>query len=298
MKIHAIRTGTVQIKTAHVRALREDRADRLRDVLDDPESVDPLPILCWAIEHPEGVIVIDTGETHRANEPGYLPEGHPFFGACERRWLEPDDEVGPQLRRLGLDPGDVRTVVMTHMHGDHAGGLAHFPQAEFVLSTREAEMALSASGPQIGYLNHHYPTWFAPRAVDFDGGRWESFDRSVPITAAADVRLLPTPGHTVGHVSVAVEEPDHVLLIAGDASYTVSALLEGFIDGVAQDAALERDSHRRLRELAERRAMVYLPSHDPDSPRRLAAREALGMPQPTVIPERPQSSPRASDRGG
>jgi len=51
MKIHAIQTGRVQIKAAHVRARRDDRADRLRDVLDDLEWVDPLPILCWAIEH-------------------------------------------------------------------------------------------------------------------------------------------------------------------------------------------------------------------------------------------------------
>ncbi len=94
MKIHAIQTGRVQIKAAHVRARREDRADRLRDVLDDLEWVDPLPILCWVIERSEGVIVVDTGETHLANEPGYLSEGHPFFGTCERRWLAPDDEIG------------------------------------------------------------------------------------------------------------------------------------------------------------------------------------------------------------
>ncbi|HME03402.1 MAG TPA: N-acyl homoserine lactonase family protein [Solirubrobacteraceae bacterium] len=298
MKIHAIQTGRVQIKAAHVRARREERADRLRDVLDDPEWVDPLPILCWAIEHSEGVIVVDTGETHLANEPGYLPEGHPFFGTCERRWLAPDDEIGPQLRLLGIDPGDVRTVVMTHMHGDHAGGLAHFPQAEFILSTREAEMALSPRGPQMGYLNYHYPTWFAPRAVGLDKGTWESFDTSVPITEAADVRLVPTPGHTIGHVSVAVEEPDHVVLIAGDASYTVPALLEGLIDGVAQDAALERDSHRRLRELAERRPVIYLPSHDPDAPRRLGEREPLNTHVPTAIPVTYQSSPAASEGAG
>jgi glyoxylase-like metal-dependent hydrolase (beta-lactamase superfamily II) len=49
--------------------------------------------------------------------------------ALTRSWregVEPDQEIGPQLERLGIAPGDVRWVVMTHLHTDHAGGLGHF----------------------------------------------------------------------------------------------------------------------------------------------------------------------------
>ena len=67
--------------------------------------------------------MIDAGKSAHANDPGYQPWWHPFMQTCERRWVAPEKELGAQLRSLGHDPGDVRWVVMTHMHGDHAGGL-------------------------------------------------------------------------------------------------------------------------------------------------------------------------------
>ena len=82
-----------------------------------------LPILCWAIEHPDGLVVVDTGESSAATPPWW----DVFGRTCVRFAVAPEDEAGPRMRALGLDPGAARWVVMTHMHGDHAGGLEHFP---------------------------------------------------------------------------------------------------------------------------------------------------------------------------
>ena len=60
--------------------------------------------------------------------------------------MEPDDEIGPQLRARGFDPGDVRWVVLTHLHTDHAGGLAHFPNSEIVITREEFEYAKGRRG--------------------------------------------------------------------------------------------------------------------------------------------------------
>ncbi len=208
MRITAIQTGEVQIKSRQAEPRFGPRPARIVDVLADRSWTPRLPILCFAIEHPDGLVVVDTGESARANDPGYQPVWHLFARTSERRWVAPEEEVGPQLRALGLDPGAARWVVMTHMHGDHAGGLGPFLGSEIVMSAREAKAAFARDGVLNGYLKSHYPDWLDPRGVEFDRDPWEGFDASVPLTDDGAVRLLPTPGHTLGHLSVAVDQGD------------------------------------------------------------------------------------------
>ncbi len=272
VQISAIQTGEVQIKTRHVRPRFGARPARILDVLADRSWSPRLPIFCFAIAHPDGLIVVDTGETSHANDPGYQPSWHLFARTSERRWVAADEEVGPQLRAVGLDADAVRWLVMTHMHGDHAGGLSYFEHAEVVMSAREAAMAFARTGPANGYFNNHYPSWLAPRKLSFDGDPWEGFEASAPLTDDGVVRLVPTPGHTQGHLSVVVEQPDHLVVLTGDACYSERALLDGTLDGVAQDTGAHRRSTALLRRLCRSRRVVIVPSHDPDGPRRLADR--------------------------
>lgn len=100
-----------------------------------------MPIRAWAVEHPEGVIVVDTGETARMADPGYAACDAAtgwFYRRHLRVAVRPQDEIGPRLGLLDLDPGTVRTVAMTHLHSDHMGGMGWFPNARFAVSARDA----------------------------------------------------------------------------------------------------------------------------------------------------------------
>src|SRR5439155_5251275 len=121
MRIHAIQTGTVAIKTRQLSG-RGRGALRPYITLLDPTWTEPLPIYAWVIEHPEGLIVVDSGETARVNEKGYFPGWNLYFRRNVREWIELEEEIGPRMRALDLSLGDVRTVIMTHLHTDHAGG--------------------------------------------------------------------------------------------------------------------------------------------------------------------------------
>ncbi|MCG6958123.1 MAG: N-acyl homoserine lactonase family protein [Gemmatimonadetes bacterium] len=275
MKIHAIKTGTVQV---HERQRTGTGRGPLRfaNTLFDSNWSEPLPILAWVVEHPEGILVVDTGETARAGESGYFPAWHPYFRWGLREQVHRQEEIGPQLERLGIRSRDVRWVVMTHLHTDHAGGLSHFPDSEILVSAREHQDAQGFVGKARGYLPNRWPVWFAPTRVEFRPEPFGPFVESHVLTSAGDVHLVPTPGHTRGHLSVALDLGDQVVFFAGDTSYTEANLHGGIVDGVSSlgggvDAAAR--SLQRIRDLASMRDVVYLPSHDPESASRLA--EAL-----------------------
>jgi glyoxylase-like metal-dependent hydrolase (beta-lactamase superfamily II) len=268
MRVHAIQTGTVAIKQRQRRG-KGAGIVRLINTMLDREWTEPLPIYAWVIEHPEGLIVVDTGETSRTSEPGYFPAWHPYHRLCVRLDVAAEQEIGPQMCALGLSPDDVRWVVMTHLHTDHAGGLHHFPKAEILVSRKEFAAASGLAGQRRGYLPHRWPTWFAPRLLDLPAAPFGPFPQSLALTGSGDILLVPTEGHTVGHLSVIVMQPEVNLFLAGDVSYTQQLMLDQAVDGVAPKEQLARESLRRIARFVEEQPTIFLPSHDPETVQRL-----------------------------
>lgn len=276
VRVHCIQTGTVAIKTRQRRGQGQGTRRLLNTVL-DREWTQPLPIYAWAIEHPEGIIVVDAGETARVAEPGYFPRWHLYFRVGVKEWVEPKEEIGPQLEALGIAPTDVRWLVLTHLHTDHAGGLHHFPNSEVLVSRKEFDNAKGSRGKVRGFLPHRWPSWFSPRLIDFRPEPFGPFPESLALTEAGDVHLVPTGGHTPGHLSVVLEEEEGSIFFAGDASYTEELMLEGAVDGVSPDEEAARQTLERVRAYAQTGPTIYLPSHDPGSAERLATRRAVNV---------------------
>jgi N-acyl homoserine lactone hydrolase len=274
MKIHAIQTGTVAIKTRQIEGVGHGLSRRAKMFL-DREWAEALPIYAFAIEHSEGVIVVDTGETARTSDNAYFPRWHPFFRNGLREWVAPEEEIGPQLQRLGLAVSDVRRVVLTHLHTDHAGGLHHFPHNEILVSQGDVEDAAGVLGRLRGYPNRRFPRWFDPTIVRLSSTAYGPFPRSLPLTDAGDVHIVPLPGHTPGQIGVIVEDGDHLVLLAGDSSYTEDLMLRGVVDGPSPDDATARRTHARIRELGAHTPTVYLVAHDPQAADRLAERRTM-----------------------
>jgi N-acyl homoserine lactone hydrolase len=268
VEIQPLRLGTVEVRRRQVAG--EGRGLRRRlNTLKDTEWTDPLPINAWLIRHPEGIVVVDTGESAEAAKPGYYPSWHPYYRRGLRMHVEPDDEIGHRLQALGVATEDVRWVVLTHLHTDHAGGIGRFRHAEVVLSRREYSTARGLVGKIRGYLPQRLPEWLSPRMVSFDDEPVGPFRSSLALTESGDILLVPTPGHTLGHMSVIVRDgPDRVLFLAGDASYTQELMLQGVVDGVAMNVEEAAATLGRIRRYVRDVPTVYLPSHDPGSVQR------------------------------
>jgi glyoxylase-like metal-dependent hydrolase (beta-lactamase superfamily II) len=227
--------------------------------------------MVWVIEHPEGVIVIDTGETVAALQPEYFACDPVYNFLMQRaKFLKLDvtseQEIGPQLAARGIAVTDVRWVVMTHLHLDHADGLATFPHAEIVIARAEYE---NQQRRPIGALTCRWPTWFQPRLIEYGAAGVGPFATSFALTRAGDVQLVPTPGHSYGHQSLILNYDGVSYFFAGDASFDQQQMLAGTTAGICYDVSAARHSLERIRQYTQQTPTVYLPSHDVQSAHRL-----------------------------
>ena len=103
------------------------------------------------------------------------------------------------------------------------------------------------------------------------------------MTSDGSVVIVPTPGHTPGHVSVIVDDGEVSLFLAGDTSYTQDALLKKQADGVSPSESQALATLETILRYAEGRRMVYLPTHDPESVKRLGRRDLLVVRGSTIV---------------
>ena len=273
VRVHALCTGTVAIKTAFRTKKAPGELAKLA-ILFDKHYTEYLPIWVWVIEHPEGLMVIDTGETAAITDrEKYLSKENAFMRFQARHVakfkVSEKEALSYQFDRVGLKLGDVRLVALTHLHLDHTDGLKFFPKTEIIVGDYEFNHP-------VGNMPTTYPHWFNPNKVQYKANRIEVFDRAYSITASEDLMYVPTPGHTHGHSSVIFKTDDMDIIFAGDTSYQQQQVINGELAGVNADFRKSKETYRNLLAYASNRKTLYLPSHDENAGIRLRDRIFLG----------------------
>ena len=264
MRVHALEIGTALVRERQIAGSGTPR--RLRTLLTRTPWVE-IPVRAWLIEHLDGPILVDTGQTARFNEPGYLPPENLHVRRNLRWRVTREQEVDARLAAHGLQAADLRYTVLTHLHLDHDGGLEHVKDTEIVVNEPEYRTARGLAGRLRGYLPHRWPEGFAPRTITLPDEPYGPFPRSLEL--ARGIVLVGTPGHTPGHMSVVVEGSPR-LLLAGDAAYSEQTLARGVPDGIATSTREAQATMQRIRTFLAERDTIFLPTHDPGSPARLA----------------------------
>lgn len=271
-----LETGKVQIRPS-MRSQTADRSVLLRRIvsLSDRRWTEPLPVTAILIHHPEGPILFDTGQSPKCNQPGYYPPWMPLPRLLARFSITLDQGIGARLRAHGIDPKDLKAVILSHLHHDHAGGLNDIPaDVPVFVSKPHWEVFKHRLHATIeGCLPQHWPTNFSPRFLEPEEHPVGPWARSYPITKDGRVVAVDTPGHVPGHVSVIVFGDEATYFLTGDATYGLDLLDGEAVDGINDDPQEALRSVRKIREFAREAEVVVLAAHDPGIEECLAKRK-------------------------
>ncbi|HLX67782.1 MAG TPA: N-acyl homoserine lactonase family protein [Puia sp.] len=268
--LHLFSTGQGKDKCRFMQARFLNSLSLVDSVL-DRRFTDWLPIWVMVIQHPEGIFVIDTGERAEVSDPAWFKTAGSLSG-----WLvgsqfkfsvTRDEEIDRQLTTIGLSPGEITAVILTHLHFDHTDGLYHFPAAQVRVARPEWERPFGA-------LPKLYPSWFKPTLLDLDQSIGP-FQKAAWLTSSQDLALVHTPGHTYGHCSILLRADTHHVLFAGDICYTQRQLLDNRFAANAASYRLGRQTYAAVKTYARGNRLVFLPSHDPDAGNRLRDLQVL-----------------------
>ncbi len=269
MKAYALHLGDTRVPFGQFYGGGSSARD-IVDVLRDRTHNIVVPVYAYLVDHPRhGPIMIDTGlnwqQAHAHRDYYAGPILRLAFDEDEYL-MTPEQRLGDQLARFGMSTEDVGTVVLTHLHEDHLGGVRQLLGARFLVSradwmSRNLGIWAFRRTPSLKHVLTD------PDLVDFTSGPVGPFPASQDVFGDGSVILLPTPGHSVGHTSVLVDDGSGWrLLCVGDTLYTIRHLADGQIRPImlgrrGRDRQLA--SIARIRELA--RAMpelVIAPGHD------------------------------------
>jgi len=188
------------------------------------------------LEHPRhGVMLFDTGYSARFFEATRRFPSR-IYALTTPVSIRPEDTAAHQLRERGIAPGDVRSVVLSHFHADHAGAVADFPRAQYVYQ-RPAYDAVRGRGAlatlRAGFLPGLMPDDFEQRSRPLDADQARTGLCVDPDRAGWDlcgdgsVVLVDLPGHARGHSGLFVRASDgHTYFLVADACWTSRNYLE------------------------------------------------------------------------
>jgi len=171
-------------------------------------------ITCILVETNDGLVLLDTGlGTNDYLHPGRLMR---FFTGAMRSPRDVNETAVYQIQRLGYHPSDVRHIIMTHLHLDHAGGLPDFPHAKVHIYQPEHQHIYNnrLSWEYVPAHWVHEPDWVVHQ---LSGESWYDFDAIQLESFTPEIWMVPLTGHTVGHSGVAIRTESGWVLHGGDA---------------------------------------------------------------------------------
>src|SRR5262245_1686218 len=226
-----------------------------RRALPDERNRITLALRCLLVEHDDGLVLIDTGLGNKENEKFRDIYGVDNAGQGGRTKLE------DALREVGYAPDEVKWVINTHLHFDHAGGDTYadgggkvslaFPKARYVVQRGELDFARNTNERTAGsYLPHN-----------FQGVPFQLIDGETEILPG--IRGIPTPGHVPYHQSVLITSAGEHACFLADLVPTSAHLPLPWIMGYDVQPLVTLETRRRLYQRAEAEEWLLVFEHDP-----------------------------------
>jgi len=210
------------------------------------------PTPAFVVLHPQGNVLFDTGP-----HPGVFQDAFARWGGLAKAFEPLGDErsgILAQLEAINLKPEDVRYVVNSHLHFDHAGGNQFFPKSTFLVSRKEMEWAKKPENEGKGYFRADWDHPLAYREIE------GPFD----LYGDGSLVIIPLPGHTPGHQGLLVRlKKDGAMILSGDSVPCEENYLASKIPRNHLDEEQARKTIHRLHDLIGKEKALLIHGHDP-----------------------------------
>ena len=217
-----------------------------------------LGMRCLLIEHPSGLILIDTGAGNKEDDKFKNIYGLENEGGDGRTMLEDG------LREVGVEPKEITLVINTHLHFDHAGGNTFigesgkvqltFPNATYIVRRGEYDYAMNTNErTAASYFERNFMPVEAAE-------KFELVAREKTIVKG--IRVIPTPGHTPFHQSVLIESGGERAFYLGDLVPTHAHLPLPWIMGYDVEPLTTLETKRRILKQAVEEKWLMIFEHD------------------------------------
>jgi glyoxylase-like metal-dependent hydrolase (beta-lactamase superfamily II) len=163
----------------------------------------------YLIKHRDGWLMWDTGTPDGLVDiPGGRVMAHGIRAIVTRT-------IESQLDEIGVAPDEIDFIIISHAHYDHAGNCRLFRKAKWIVHQAERDAMFGDSPEKYGYLPHLYETIRSNSTLTFE----DEHD----VFGDGAVRVISTPGHTLGHCSLLVHLPETgKVLLSGDIAHNRS----------------------------------------------------------------------------
>jgi len=212
-----------------------------------------IPVPSYLITHPKGNVVFDTGVHCQV-----ITDAEGRLGPIAKTFVsrtKPGEEIVSQLTKFDLTPNDIRYVINSHFHFDHAGGNEFFPHSTFLVQKNEMD---AARDPEL-----RKKAFFDPKDYDHKLD-YRAVDGEYDIFGDGTLVIIPTHGHTPGHQSLRIRAgKGGELVLTGDACYTKINMDQDLLPSIAFDEAEMHRSLGKLRDLRDKQGATIIFGHDP-----------------------------------
>jgi glyoxylase-like metal-dependent hydrolase (beta-lactamase superfamily II) len=209
---------------------------------------------CWLIKHRGEWLLWDTGVPETALKN---PQGWSTLPSLIVYHL--DRSVTDQLAEIGLKPGDIGRVAISHTHGDHIGNVWLFPDASIVMQRAEYNWIYSPNGP-----NDNVNQLMAlARKLLGTPKKLQLIDGDTDVFGDGSVTLVSTPGHTPGHQSLLVHlRKSGFIILSGDVAHLEENFEKDIVPSLNTDKAESIASMERVRQLIATYKATFFINHD------------------------------------
>ena len=210
----------------------------------------PMPV--FFITHPKGNVLFDTGP-----HPDVFKNAASRWGGLAKVFEPIGDErsgILPQLGKIGISSENIKFVVNSHLHFDHARGNQFFTQATFLVSKQEIECARKPENEGKGYFKED---WSHPL-------NYQEIEGELDIFGDRRLIIMPMPGHTFGHQIMLVKlKQSGTIVLSGDSV----PCRENFVDFIISRNNMDNDKSlltiQKLHKIVENERAFIIHGHDP-----------------------------------